>query len=177
MSNLAFEKSYTGGYHAFKRILRLGDEGQKIISHEGTGWKHFSDDYISSAYVNSNGTKVAYCIPLDIDAKDTDDKWLDAEGVIDWEKSLAFLQEKYPKIFQYTLFVVRSTGGKGMHIGLAISPIVKDRKAGSDKTLFLAKQAQIALIRLLKHQGFGADMSAVGVIRDLPNWRRNKESE
>ena len=172
-----YSKFYTGGYHAFKRILRLGDEGQKIISHEGTGWKHFSDDYISSAYVNSNGTKVAYCIPLDIDAKDTDDKWLDAEGVIDWEKSLAFLQEKYPKIFQYTLFVVRSTGGKGMHIGLAISPIVKDRKAGSDKTLFLAKQAQIALIRLLKHHGFGADMSAVGVIRDLPNWRRNKESE
>ena len=97
--------------------------------------------------------------------------------MIDWEKVLAFLQETYPKIFHYTLFVVRSTGGKGIHIGLAISPIVKDGKAGSDKTLFLAKQAQIALIRLLKHHGLGADMSAVGVIRDLPNWRRNKESK
>ena len=172
-----YYRQYEGGHHAFKRILRFNDEGQKIISREGTGWRHFSDDYISSAYVNPNGTKIVYCLPLDIDAKDTDKKWLDSNGVIDWEKALAFLQKNYPAIFRFTLFVVRSTGGKGIHIGLSLSPIVKDGKAGSDKTLFLAKQAQIALIRLLKHHGLGADMSAVGVIRDLPNWRRKKPSK
>ena len=85
MFETAYKRQYQSGHHAFKRILRLNDEGQKIISREGTGWRHFADDYISSAYVNSTGTKVAYCIPLDIDAKDTQKKWLDADGVIDWE--------------------------------------------------------------------------------------------
>ena len=168
---------YEGGYFAFKRILRYRDDGTKVISRMATGWKHFADDYVSSAYLNANGLRVAYCIPLDIDAKDTDKKWLDSAGAIDWEMALAFLQKTYPEIFQYTLFIVRSTGGKGIHIGLAISPIVKDGTTGTDKTLFLAKQAQIQIMRLLNRHGLGADYSATGVVRDLPNWRRRKESK
>ena len=153
---------YEGGYFAFKRILRYRDDGTKVISRMATGWKHFADDYVSSAYLNANGLRVAYCIPLDIDAKDTDKKWLDSAGAIDWEMALAFLQKTYPEIFQYTLFIVRSTGGKGIHIGLAISPIVKDGTTGTDKTLFLAKQAQIQIMRLLNRHGLGADYSATG---------------
>ncbi|MFK7954081.1 MAG: hypothetical protein AB8B73_14630, partial [Ekhidna sp.] len=109
---------YTGGYHAFKNILRIEEDGSKIISRENTGWKHFKSDYISSAWLNPDGTRVPYCIPLDIDAKDTDKKWLDLQGKINWEKAEAFLQNHYDEIFKYRMFVVRSTGGKGLHIGI-----------------------------------------------------------
>ena len=171
------QKNYTGGYHAFKKILRIEEDGSKIISREYTGWQHFKSDYISSAWLNPDGTRVPYCIPLDIDAKDTDKKWLDSEGKINWEKALAFLQKKYLKIFIYTQFVVRSTGGKGIHLGIAISPIVKDGSIGSQKAINLAIQVQDRLIRLLKSEGLGADFSARGICRDLPNWRRKKPSE
>ncbi|MFK7952641.1 MAG: hypothetical protein AB8B73_07315, partial [Ekhidna sp.] len=147
------KEGYNGGYHAFKNILRYDEDGSKIISREYTGWQHFKSDYISSAWLNPDGTRVPYCIPLDIDAKDTDKKWLDLQGKINWEKAEAFLLTKLNEIFVNLMFVVRSTGGKGLHIGIAISPIVKDGKDGSTKTLFLAKQAQIALIRLLNHHG------------------------
>ena len=171
------KEGYTGGYHAFKKILRLEDDGSKIISREYTGWRHFKSDYISSAWLNPDGTRVPFCIPLDIDVKDTKFKWLDRKGEINWEKVLTFLQKKYPEIFIYTQFVVRSTGGKGIHLGIAISPIVKDNGEGSIKTTFLAQQAQEALVRLLKHHGLGADMSALGVVRDLPNFRRHEVSQ
>ncbi|MFK7827034.1 MAG: hypothetical protein AB8G05_23020, partial [Oligoflexales bacterium] len=168
---------YTGGYHAFKKILRIEEDGSKIISRDNTGWQHFKSDYISSAWLNPDGTRVPYCIPLDIDVKDTNKKWLDLQGKINWEKTVAFLQKKYPEIFGFLLFVVRSTGGKGIHLGIAISPIVKDGKDGSTKTQFLAKQAQIALIRLLNHHGLGGDKCAAGIVRDLPNWRRHETSK
>ena len=171
------QECYTGGYHSFKKILRIEEDGSKIISREYTGWRHFKSDYISSAWLNPDGTRVPYCIPLDIDAKDTDKKWLDSEGKIDWEKAVAFLQKKYPEIFIYTQFVVRSTGGKGIHLGIAISPIVKDNGEGSIKTTFLAQQAQEALIRLLKHHGLGGDLSALGIVREMPNFRRHEVSQ
>ena len=171
------QKNYTGGYHAFKKILRIEENGSKIISREYTGWRHFKSDYISSAWLNPDGTRVPFCIPLDIDVKDTKFKWLDRKGEINWEKVLTFLQKKYPEIFIYTQFVVRSTGGKGIHLGIAISPIVRDFTDGSYKTIFLAQQAQEALVRLLKHHGLGADMSALGIVRDLPNFRRHEVSQ
>ena len=174
--NLSNE-SYNGGYHAFKKILRLEDDGSKIISREYTGWQHFKSDYIGSAWLNPDGTRVPFCIPLDIDVKDTKFKWLDRKGEINWEKVLTFLQKKYPEIFIYTQFVVRSTGGKGIHLGIAISPIVRDFTDGSYKTIFLAQQAQEALVRLLNHHGLGADMSALGIVRDLPNFRRHEVSQ
>ena len=115
----ARKKEYTGGNYAYKKILRLNDEGKKVISPALT--KPFleqSADYISSAYLNPNGVKVVYCIPLDIDAKDeaTDKKWLDSGEKVNWEKVVGFLQETYPDIFQYLLFVVRSTGGRGLSL-------------------------------------------------------------
>ena len=74
------KEGYTGGYHAFKKILRLEEDGSKIISREYTGWRHFKSDYISSAWLNPDGTRVPFCIPLDIDVKDTKFKWLDRKG-------------------------------------------------------------------------------------------------
>ncbi|MFK7822750.1 MAG: hypothetical protein AB8G05_01235 [Oligoflexales bacterium] len=183
MSNFSFviksesDKPYTGGYHSFKKILRLEEDGSKIISCEHTGWQHFKSDYISSAWLNPDGTRVPYCIPLDIDVKDTDKKWLDDEGRINWEKAVAFLQKNYLEIFSYLLFVVRSTAGKGIHLGIAISPIVKDGSEGSIKTAFLAQQAQEALIRLLRHHGLGADNAARGLVREVPNFRRHEVSK
>ena len=168
---------YTGGYHSFKKILRLEEDGSKVISREYTGWRHFKSDYISSAWLNPDGTRVPFCIPLDIDVKDTKFKWLNRKGEINWEKVLTFLQKKYPEIFIYTQFVVRSTGGKGIHLGIAISPIVRDFTDASYKTIFLAQQAQESLVRLLKHHGLGADMSALGIVRDLPNFRRHEVSQ
>ena len=168
---------YTGGYHAFKKILRIEDNGFKVIGCSRKGWAHFSSDYISSAIVNPDGRKVIYCLPLDVDIRGTDKKWLDKEGRIDWSKVHGFLTKTYPSIFKYTRFGVRSTGGKGVHIGIGISPIVRDGSDGSNKTLFLAKQAQVALIRLLNHHGLGADSAAVGVERDLPNFRRHEVSK
>ena len=170
-------KGYTGGYHAFKKILRVEENGSKVIGCSRTGWAHFSSDYISSAIVNPDGRKVIYCLPLDIDIRGTDKKWLDREGRIDWNKVHSFLLETYPSIFKYTRFGVRSTAGKGVHIGIGISPIVRDGSDGSNKTLFLAKQAQVALIRLLNHHGVGADSAAVGIERDLPNFRRHEVSK
>ena len=169
--------SYRGGFHAFKKILCLEEDGGKVISPDRVGWKFFKSEYISSAWVNPDGTRIPYCIPLDIDAKGTEKKWFDESGKIDWQKVISHLKKKYPQLMDYLLFVSRSTGGKGIHIGIAISPIVKDGSEGAQRSINLAVQVQDRLIRLFSKNGLGADPAAKGVVRDMPNWKRIQPSK
>ena len=127
LSKRGSEVRYLGGNYAYKKILRFKENGKPVLSNILTTFYHEQTaDYISSAYLNKDGSQVVYCIPLDIDAKNdaTDKRWLDSEGRVDWQAVLNFLQKKYPEIFQFTMFMVRSKGGEGIHLGLAISPIV-----------------------------------------------------
>ena len=169
--------SYRGGFHAFKKILCLEEDGGKVISPDRVGWKFFKSEYISSAWVNPDGTRIPYCIPLDIDAKGTEKKWFDESGKIDWQKVISHLKKKYPQLMDYLLFVSRSTSGKGIHIGIAISPIVKDGSEGAQRSINLAVQVQDRLIRLLTKNGLGADPAAKGIVRDMPNWKRLQPSK
>ena len=103
------ENSSSGKY-AYKTIVGRSEDGSPVFTRAMTGKLYEQTaDYICSAYINESGQKVAYVIPLDIDAKEksTDKKWLDSEGRVDWEKVVGFLQKKYPDIFQFLLFVVR----------------------------------------------------------------------
>ena len=168
------QKFFSGAY-AYKTIVGRTEVGKPVFTKALTGKLYEQTaDYICSAYINENGQKVAYVIPLDIDAKEksTSKRWLDSTGRVEWQKVVGFLQKKYPGIFQFLLFVVRSTGGRGIHLGIAISPIVKGFSEQMRRAEFLARQLQKNLLRLLNFHGIGADWSACGVDRDLPNWRR-----
>lgn len=176
-TKLHLEKAALTGAYRYKTIYGLTETGRKKITSDQIGGKYQDTaDYICSAYSNPDGGLAVYCIPIDIDVKEgtTDKKWLDGQGRLDWQKTFSFLQKTYPEIFQFTLFIVRSTGGKGVHIGIAVSPFELHLNDGTRKAKFLADQLQKDLFRLLNSEGIGADWSALGVGRDLPNWRRKK---
>ena len=141
----------SSGSYAYKAIVGRTEDGKPVFTKALTGKLYEQTaDYICSAYINESGQKVAYVIPLDIDAKEksTSKRWLDSMGRVEWQKVVGFLQKKYPNIFQFLLFVVRSTGGRGIHLGIAISPIVKGFSKQMRRAEFLARQLQKNLLRL-----------------------------
>ena len=142
---------YFSGKYAYKTIVGRSEGGKPVFTKALTGKVYEQTaDYICSAYINGSGQKVAYVIPLDIDAKEksTSKRWLDSAGRVEWQKVVGFLQKKYPDIFQFLLFVVRSTGGRGIHLGIAISPIVKGFSEQMRRDKFLVRQLQKNLLRL-----------------------------
>ena len=127
-------------------------------------------DLINSCYTNiSTGTQTLYSIVWDLDAKRADPERLDAEGALKAGELLSFLQEKYPYIHQHIFACVKSTGGKGLALALAVTPfeLVFDTR----RAQYLAKLLQFSILTILQREGWGADAGALGLVRDFCNWR------
>lgn len=112
------------------------------------------------------GTETLLWLHFDLDFKRADKKWI-REGKLDWPTIAATLATEAPVILQYLSHVVRSSGGYGLSLALAISPLELIDETGDVQKL--AFKAQDMVIRILQHYGMGADEGARGLKRLMPN--------
>ncbi len=104
---------------------------------------------ISTAIMNEGtGTETLIWLHFDLDFKRADKKWT-RNGKLDWSTMAATLAEDAPIILKYLSHVVRSSGGHGLSLVLAISPLeLIDETADVQK---LAFKVQSMIIRILNH--------------------------
>lgn len=146
---------------------KLGNRCGAKIAHSS---KKETADLISSTYFNpSTETETLYCITFDLDAHRADICWKDQDGKLDWGKMGSFLFLMYPWVRDRITFSIRSTGGKGLALMIAITPMELVDSTESNQRLAKAVQKKIFL--LLNHHGMGADEAALGLKRDFPNWQ------
>ena len=165
------------GVYLLQCIRRIDENGKKYVGDFVSGrFYHQLADYIYSAYQNVDGSRVAYALTFDIDAKngETSPEWLDDEGRVNWDKIYTFLKTEHPDISQYIMFAARSPGGYGLGMGIAISPLLLNETEASKKVQHCAKSLQKQIIRLLRSKGIGCDECAIGPARATPNWKKLK---
>ena len=127
-------------------------------------------DLIHSCYKNpGKGTQTLYTLALDLDAHRAGEQWKTKSGLMSWPRIKKFLKNEHPEIFAYIFSVVRSTGGRGLALYFAISPLEL-----VPRTLRAQRSAR-ALTELLtvffNQHGLGADPAAAGLSRDFCNWQ------
>lgn len=126
-------------------------------------------DLVSSAYFNpGRQTETVYCLVFDLDAHRADRRWKTRTGKLQWYKIRKLLSREVPEVFRHIFAVVRSTGGKGLALAVAISPL--ELVDSTQKCQNAAKVLQWKLVCLFRGWGLGADPSALGLARDFPNW-------
>jgi len=126
-------------------------------------------DLVSSAYYNpSSQTQTVYTLVWDLDSHRADSCWKDQDGRLDWGKMGNHLTENHPEIMKYAMAAIRSTGGKGIALMLAITPLEITKSTESCQRA--ARVLQLHILRLLNHYEMGADLGALGLVRDFPNW-------
>ena len=126
-------------------------------------------DLIHTCYYNpATRTETLYCLALDLDAHRADEKWKTKAGVLHWPRIKKWLAENHPEILKYVFAVVRSTGGKGLALYIALRPLELIYK--TKKAQFAIKTLQEKLLLLFNAHGLGADPSAIGLRRDFCNW-------
>ncbi|MDQ3233553.1 MAG: hypothetical protein M3Q07_17180 [Pseudobdellovibrionaceae bacterium] len=105
---------------------------------------------------------------FDLDFKNADPRWI-VDGKISWPLVQEHLQMHEPKFFEAIVYVVMSTGGRGLSIVLSIAPFMlcEENRTIESRALHL----QTMLIRVLNHHGLGADYSAAGLKRFMPNFK------
>ncbi len=125
---------------------------------------------ISTTILNEGtGTETLIWLHFDLDFKRADKRWI-RDGKLDWPLVAAALSADSPIILRYLSHVVRSSGGHGLSLALAISPLeLIDETADVQK---LAFKVQAMIIRILNHHGMGADEGARGLKRLMPNMFR-----
>ncbi|HYX36613.1 MAG TPA: hypothetical protein VE954_26180 [Oligoflexus sp.] len=125
-----------------------------------------------STTIMNEGTRTETLIWLhfDLDFKRADKKWI-RDGKMDWPTIGATLTEDVPMFLRYLAYVVRSSGGKGLSLVLAISPLELIDETGDVQKL--AFKVQNMVIRILSYNGMGADEGARGLKRLMPNMLRS----
>ena len=164
------ESSYhRSGRYQF-RYWHFDDQGQRFaLSHAPKGRASAIPDLINTAYRNAGGSKTIYGIAFDLDAHRAAPRWLDGGGCLDWPSILDELTKKHPHIAHQVSHAVRSTGGKGIALVLAINPLPIIASTSSNQRA--AQNLQSRLINLFVAMGLGADPGARGLERDYPNFQ------
>jgi hypothetical protein len=127
-----------------------------------------SADLVSNSYRNANGCETVFGLVFDLDAHRAKDCWKDADGKLDWSLIFPALQKEIPEVASLICYAVRSTGGKGLGVVMAITPLpIVVSTAANQKS---ALKLQGRLLTVFDRLGFGADFGARGVSRDLPNF-------
>lgn len=132
--------------------------------------KEFRDlpTLICTAVLNrATGTETVLFLHFDLDYKRADDKWK-KNGKLDWGLIGNHLREAIPVFFKYSVFITESTGGQGLAVALAISPLELIPSTTNVQQMALKAQAQ--LIQALNFYGLGADPGATGLRRLMPNF-------
>jgi hypothetical protein len=152
------------------RFWHTDGQGQRFaLRYAPPNWAGAYPDLISTAYRNREGAETVYGIAFDLDAHRAQPKWLDAAGRLDWPKISAYLAEAHGKVFSQISHVVRSTGGKGLAVVVAINPL--PIKPTTEKNQRTALNLQSRLVGLFNRIGLGADPGARGIVRDFPNFQ------
>lgn len=129
-----------------------------------------TSDLISTTKANpSTGTETLYVIPFDFDFKRACERYK-KDGALLWPAMASVLQESVPEVLNRITWVVKSTSGTGLGVGLAISPIELGRESTA-KIEALARALQERLIQIFNFHGMGADEGAKGLVRWMPNFR------
>ncbi|WP_324959764.1 hypothetical protein [Oligoflexus sp.] len=150
------------------------DDGKRFAVPVGGVRKDKRSEFslISTTILNEGtGTETLIWLHFDLDFKRALKKWI-RDGKLDWPTIAAALSADAPIILRYLSHVVRSSGGHGLSLALAISPLeLIDETADVQK---LAFKVQDMIIRILNHHGMGADEGARGLKRLMPNMFRQE---
>ncbi|WP_324960609.1 hypothetical protein [Oligoflexus sp.] len=150
------------------------DNGKRYAVPVGGVRKDKRPEYplISTTIMNEGtGTETLIWLHFDLDFKRALKKWI-RDGKLDWPTIAATLAADVPIILRYLSHVVRSSGGHGLSLALAISPLeLIDETTDVQK---LAFKVQNMIIHILNHHGMGADEGARGLKRLMPNMFRQE---
>ena len=126
-------------------------------------------DLINTSYRNpATNTDTLYCFCIDLDFDKANSKWM-KNGQLCWDKIGTALREKHPDIEKYIFAAVRSSGGKGIALAFVISPL--ELTPSTEKQQKIARQVQFSIHNLLNILEMGSDPGAMGLDRDMCNWR------
>ena len=161
--------THRSGRYQF-RYWHFDDQGGRIASSRAPkGRAAHVPDLVNTAYRNADGSKTIYGLAFDLDAHRADRIWLDGEGRLDWPRIMAMLTANHVVIAYQVSHAVRSTGGKGIALVIAITPLpIMSSTASNQRT---AQNLQSRLIHFFNDLGLGADPGARGLERDFPNFQ------
>lgn len=145
------------------------DDGKRFAAPVGGVAKDKRSEYslISTAIKNAGSdTETLVWLHFDLDFKRADKKWRRDE-MLDWPTMAETLSVAVPELFKYLTAVTRSSGGKGLGLALAVSPLELTPETGDVQKL--AYRLQASIIRVLNYYGMGADEGARGLKRLMPN--------
>ena len=125
-------------------------------------------DLISNSYRNSDNTQTVFGIVFDFDAHRAHDSWKYSDGKLNWDLIFPALQKEIPEVANLICYAVRSTGGKGLGVLMAITPLPLIPSTAGNQQSVLKLQGR--LLSVFDKMGLGADFGARGVSRDLPNF-------
>ncbi len=143
-------------------------KGERVARKCSSKDARLSADLVSNSYRNVNGCETVFGLVFDLDVHRAKDCWKDADGKLDWTLIFPALQKEIPEVAGLICYAVRSTGGKGLGVVMAITPLpIIVSTAANQKS---ALKLQGRLLTVFDRLGFGADFGARGVSRDLPNF-------
>ena len=128
----------------------------------------YNADLAANSYRNTNGLETVFGIVFDFDAHRAKECWKDTDGKLDWSLIYPALQKEIPEVASLICYAVRSSGGKGLGIVMAISPLPMLPSTAANQQSALKLQGR--LLSVFDKMGLGADFGARGVCRDLPNF-------
>ena len=162
-----FRNSAASGHYEYKSWSRNA-KGERVAVKCRDRHARQSADLASNSYRNANGGETVFGLVFDFDAHRAQDCWKDADGKLDWEKIFPALQKEIPEVAQLICYAVRSTGGLGLGVVMAITPLPIIQSTAANQKSALKLQGR--LLAVFDRMGFGADFGARGVSRDLPNF-------
>jgi hypothetical protein len=146
----------------------MNAKGERVARKCSSKDARLSADLVYNSYRNANGCETVFGLVFDLDAHRAKDCWKDANGRLDWSLIFPALQKEIPEVASLICYAVRSTGGKGLGVVMAITPLpIVVSTAANQKS---ALKLQGRLLTVFDRLGFGADFGARGVSRDLPNF-------
>ena len=130
-------------------------------------------DLLNTAIYNkSSGNFTLMYLALDLDFKRCSKRWI-TRGKMDWAKMEAELKANHPQIYSGISRVVRSHGGKGLHLWFPISPLLMTEKYRKQQEF--ARSLQRHLHQLFDHLEMGLDFSASGLGTEFANFFNTKK--
>ena len=123
--------------------------------------------------ISERGTpySVAYMLQVDLDFDKVRDKSFITQKKISWKKVRSYLENNHFYLLDHIFAVTRSYSGRGLSIGISISPLSIGSSAERAAKILLGK-----LHDLFELAGCGVDRGAFGLKRLCANWQNKEKS-
>lgn len=155
------------GHYAYKS-WKVDANGERIARKHVGRCPRAQADLVANSYRNANGLETVFGIVFDFDAHRAKEHWKDNEGKLDWTLIFTALKREIPQVAELICYAVRSTGGLGLGVVMAITPLPILPSTAANQQAALKLQGR--LLTVFDKMGLGADFGARGVSRDLPNF-------